>query len=53
MTKELKDSVLVVMANGGAVSLSLTECNQWLTAISLSIAIIYTLWKFYKNIKNR
>jgi|TARA_R110002020_G_scaffold172782_2_gene363244 predicted benzoate:H+ symporter BenE len=52
MAKGIKDSAQVIIANGGAVGMSMTECNQWLTAISLSLAIIYTCWKFYKNIKN-
>ena len=45
-----KDSIQVLVANGGAVGVSFVEnINPWLTAISLALAIIYTLWKFYKN----
>ena len=44
-----KDSIQVLVANGGAVGVSFMEINQWLTAISLALAILYTLWKFYKN----
>ena len=52
MKAEMKDSVQVGIANGGASSLMLTECNQILTLISISLAIAFTIYKFYK-LKNK
>ena len=52
MKAEMKDSVQVIAANGGASSLMLTECNQILTLISISLAIAFTIYKFYK-LKNK
>ena len=48
MKAEMKDSMQVVIANGGASSLMLTECNQILTLLSLTLAIAFTIYKFYK-----
>ena len=48
MTKELRDTVEVVAANGGAFGLTLIECNEILQFVSLSLAIIYTAYKFSK-----
>ena len=44
----MKDTTQVLIANGGASVLTLTECNQILTMISISLAIIFTIYKFYK-----
>ena len=52
MKEEMKDSVQVVMANGSASALTLTQCNQILTLISISLAIAFTVYKFYK-LKNK
>jgi|TARA_R110000744_G_scaffold277501_1_gene389891 hypothetical protein len=48
MNNELKDTVGVLGANAGALGLTLTECNEILQFVSLSLAIIYTVYKFYK-----
>ena len=45
--KELKDTIQVGLANGSAIGFSITDCNQYLTFISLTLAIAYTLYKFY------
>ena len=45
--KELKDTLQVGLANGSAIGFSITDCNQYLTFISLTLAIAYTLYKFY------
>jgi hypothetical protein len=45
------DTAQVIAANGGASVLTITECNQILTAISISLAILFTLYKFYKLYK--
>tara|TARA_R100000808_G_C2067405_1_gene96307 strand:- start:17 stop:166 length:150 start_codon:yes stop_codon:yes gene_type:complete len=45
----MKDTTQVILANGGASALTMVEqCNQVLTMISISLAIIFTLYKFYK-----
>ncbi len=44
----MKDTTQVILANGGASVLTLTECNQLLTLVSISLAIIFTIYKFYK-----
>ena len=48
MKSEMKDSVQVVIANGGARALTMTECNEILTMISISLAICFTVYKFIK-----
>ena len=47
-----KDSLQVIVANGGASALTLTQCNQILTLVSISLAIAFTIYKFYK-LKNK
>tara|TARA_R100000655_G_scaffold91646_1_gene132493 strand:- start:8684 stop:8833 length:150 start_codon:yes stop_codon:yes gene_type:complete len=45
----MKDTTQVILANGGASALTMIEqCNQVLTMISISLAIIFTVYKFYK-----
>ena len=46
--KNPKDIIEVGIANGGVLGLSLTQCNQVLLFVSTSLAIIFTLYKFYK-----
>jgi hypothetical protein len=46
--KNPKDIIEVGVANGGVLGLSLTQCNQVLLFISTSLAIIFTIYKFYK-----
>ncbi len=48
MQTKLTDTTQVILANGGASALTITECNQILTAVSISLAIIFTIYKFYK-----
>ena len=45
--KELKDTNQVGLANGSALGLSIADFNQYLTFISLTLAIAYTIYKFY------
>ena len=47
----MKDTATVVGANAGALGLTLTECNQVLTLISLLLAIGYTCFKIYRILK--
>jgi EamA domain-containing membrane protein RarD len=51
MTKEVKDTVEVIAANGGALGLTLVQCNEILQFISLSLAIGFTIYKFIKKKK--
>ena len=51
MTKDLKDTVEVMAANGGALGLTLVQCNEILQFISLSLAIGVTIYKFIKKKK--
>jgi hypothetical protein len=44
---DLKDTVQVALANSTAIGLSITESNQYLTLISLVLAICFTIYKFY------
>jgi len=45
---KMKDTTQVLLANGGASALTITECNEVLTLVSISLAILFTLFKFYK-----
>ena len=42
----LKDTVQVGLANSSAIALNLTQCNEILTFVSLTLAIIFTVYKF-------
>ena len=46
--KEIKDTLLVGVANGSAIGFSVTDCNEILTLVSLILAIAYTIYKFVK-----
>jgi len=46
--KNPKDIIEVGIANGGVLGLSLTNINQVLLLVSTSLAIIFTIYKFYK-----
>ncbi len=45
----MRDTIQVIAANGGALTLTLTECNELLQFISLSLAIVFTIYKFFKK----
>lgn len=47
----MRDTVEVVAANGGALTLTLTQCNEILQFVSLSLAISFTIYKFIKSKK--
>jgi hypothetical protein len=49
---DLKDTVQVALANSTAIGFSITESNQYLTLISLVLAIGFTIYKFY-NYENK
>ena len=51
MKAEVKDTVEVVAANAGALGLTLTQVNEMLQFVSLSLAIAFTIYKFIKKTK--
>ena len=44
--KSVQDTLQVGLANSTAIAFSITECNQLLTFISLTLAISFTIYKF-------
>jgi hypothetical protein len=52
MKTDMKDTAEVLVANGGVIGLSLSECNEMLLFVSTSLAILFTIYKFYK-LKNK
>ena len=44
---DLKDTIQVGIANGSAIGVSLVEANEFLTFVSLIIAIVFTIYKFF------
>ena len=46
--KEVNDTIQVGLANTAAIAFSLTQVNQVLTLVSLTLAIAYTIYKFVK-----
>ena len=44
----MKDTTQVLLANGGASATMIIEFNNILTLISLTLAIAFTIYKFYK-----
>jgi|TARA_R110002020_G_scaffold272706_2_gene487772 hypothetical protein len=51
--KEIQDTVQVGLANGTAIGISLVEVNEYLTFISLSLAIAFSIYKFVKYEKKK
>jgi len=41
----------VLMINAGAVVISIDDYNKLLTAISVTFAFAYTIWKWLRDIK--
>ena len=50
---DLKDTLQVGLANGTAIGVSLSEINEVLSLIALTISIAYTIFKFIKFEKNK
>ena len=50
-TQEKIDTVKVLGAAAGATGVAIADVNQWLTFISLGVAICYTCWKWYRDYK--
>ena len=54
MNSDLKDTLEVVIPNAGAIGISITDCNEYLTFISLILAISISFYKlYYWNFKNK
>jgi len=53
MKGNMKDTVEVLAANGGVIGLSFSACNEVLLFISTSLAIIFTVYKFFKLYKKK
>lgn len=51
MNTGMRDTIEVVAANGGALGLTLTQCNEMLQLVSLTLAIAFTVYKFAKGRK--
>tara|TARA_R100000900_G_scaffold144527_2_gene128710 strand:- start:250 stop:417 length:168 start_codon:yes stop_codon:yes gene_type:complete len=51
MGEEVKDTVSVIAANGGALGITLTQCNEILQLVSLILAIAYTGYKIFQAFK--
>tara|TARA_R110001583_G_scaffold166635_1_gene319380 strand:+ start:1317 stop:1475 length:159 start_codon:yes stop_codon:yes gene_type:complete len=49
----VKDTIQVGLANGSAIGVSITDCNEILTFVSLIIAIVFTVYKFIQFEKNK
>ena len=51
MGEEVKDTVSVIAANGGALGITLTQCNEILQLVSLILAIAYNGYKIFQAFK--
>ena len=49
----IKDTIQVGIANGSAIGISITDCNEFLTFVSLTLAIGFTIYKFIQFEKNK
>ena len=52
MKGNMNDTIQVMVANTTGIGISLSNINELLTLISLSLAIAFTIYKYYK-IKNQ
>ena len=44
----MNDTIQVVVANTTGIGISLSNMNEILTLVSLSLAIIFTIYKYFK-----
>ena len=51
--KPIQDTIQVAVANSSAIALSITECNEILTFVSLILAICFTIYKFINYEKEK
>ena len=50
---DIKDTIQVGLANGSAIGFSITDCNEILTFVSLTLAIVFTIYKFFMYEKKK
>ena len=50
---EVKDTLQVGLANSSAIAFSITDCNEILTLVSLTLAISFTIYKFIQFEKSK
>jgi len=50
---EVKDTLQVGLANSTAIAFSITDFNDYLTLVSLTLAISFTIYKFIQFEKNK
>ena len=50
---EVKDTLQVGLANASAIGFSITDCNEILTLVSLTLAIGFTIYKFIQFEKSK
>ena len=50
---EVRDTLQVGLANASAIGFSITDCNEILTLVSLTLAIGFTIYKFIQFEKNK
>ena len=48
----MNDTLQVIVANTTGIGISLSNINELLTLVSLSLAIVFTIYKYFK-IKNK
>jgi len=51
MNEKILDTVKVISASGGAIGVGIADFNQYATAVSVVLAICYTIWKWRKDYK--
>ena len=51
--KEVQDTLQVGIANSAAIVFSISNANEILTLVSLTLAISYTIYKFIKFDENK
>ena len=51
--KEIQDTIQVAVVNSTAIGFSITECNEILTFVSLTLAIVFTVYKFIRYEKKK
>jgi hypothetical protein len=54
MNSEVRDTIEIIAANGAAIGLSISDINQYLTLISLTLAVGLSIYKiYYWNFKKK
>ena len=51
--KQIQDTIQVGVANSSANFVSISDINEYLTFVSLALAIIFTVYKFFRYEKKK